>query len=170
MTRVPPHRALTGKCRLCGVSHGQGAHRSHGRGSFARSHFPVATAQGVYDALVGQVAEERAAAIVESFDPMLTHQSMRKRRDPMTGGVEGRLSGSFKGAFPELRRFDHAPGRIRASLMSKRSSGLNRSLREAIRDQTELDEGEAIRSFMEAHPIEAIESAGLRVPGRRRRR
>jgi hypothetical protein len=129
----------------------------------------AATAQGVYNALVGQVAEQREAGIIESFDPMLTGRSERMIRDEY-GTVVGRQGGSFLAAYPELRRFDLKPGRIRASLVASRSTRLNRLFREAIRDQTEIDEGEAIRSFMEVHPLEAIDSAGLRVPGRRRRR
>lgn len=38
---VKAHRAVPNankKCRTCGVKHGKGAHRSHGRGSFKRTH------------------------------------------------------------------------------------------------------------------------------------
>lgn len=38
---IPPHDALTRKCQKCGVAHGKGAHRFHGRGAWLQTHlFP----------------------------------------------------------------------------------------------------------------------------------
>ena len=65
---VPPHKSLTGKCRLCGKRHTRQAHRAHGLGAYIRTHHPQpspVSAQSVYDALVKDSADKRIDAFLK---------------------------------------------------------------------------------------------------------
>lgn len=40
MGNIKPHKALSKKCNLCHVMHSPSSHKSHGKGSFAKTHSP----------------------------------------------------------------------------------------------------------------------------------
>lgn len=64
---VGPHDALAAKCKRCGVAHGRGAHRFHGRGAFLQTHLfpykmnPPATARLVSSRVLRIEAQKTAA-------------------------------------------------------------------------------------------------------------
>lgn len=73
---VSAHPALTKKCKRCGVPHGKGAHRFHGRGAWLRTHlFPFKINPGV------SMTIEKARQYVTFYTGLIRHGMQLARQE-----------------------------------------------------------------------------------------